>query len=82
MVCTPIKLEGGMTAIVCCGRGRKRRCACERPATLLCDWKVGKGKTCDRPICTGCAKEVAHDKHLCREHQVAYRDWIAARGTR
>ena len=24
---------------------------CDRPATLLCDFDIGSGKTCNRPVC-------------------------------
>ena len=82
MACALVKLPDRLTAIVCRSRRPQRRCACKRPATLLCDWKVGHGKTCDRPICTSCAQEVAADKHLCPEHQAAYRQWCASYGRR
>jgi hypothetical protein len=77
MACRTVTV-GGVTAIVCGPRPRRRRCSCGAPATLLCDWKVGKG-TCDKPICAAHAEEVAPDKHLCPEHQVAYREWLARR---
>lgn len=74
MPCRQVKLPGGGTAIVC-SRGRRQRCACGRPAELLCDWKV-KGKksgTCDRPICVVCAYQPALGKDLCPEHTEAWR---------
>jgi hypothetical protein len=73
---------GGVGAIVCMRGGRKKRCACGRAATLLCDWKLGAaaGRTCDRPVCAACAQGVGPDKHLCQEHQAAYRDWQARHG--
>lgn len=78
MICETVNLNG-VSAIVC-GRGRRRkRCGCGAPADLLCDWKIGGGKTCDRAICKTHAQEVATDKHLCREHQEAYRLWLATR---
>jgi hypothetical protein len=77
MACQIVKADG-ITAIVCAPRPRPRRCGCRAPATLLCDWKVGK-RTCDKPICTACAEEVAPDKHLCPEHQAGYREWLDRR---
>lgn len=74
MPCDRVRLPGGGTAIVCSSRKRKR-CECGRPATLLCDWKIGDGKTCDAPICTICAEHVGPDKHLCRKHSEAYAFW-------
>lgn len=37
---------------------------------------MGNGKTCDKAICEDHAEEVSTDKHLCPEHQDAYRDWL------
>jgi hypothetical protein len=44
---------------------------------FLCDWKVAgkRSGTCDRALCAADALEVAPGKHLCREHQWAWRDW-------
>jgi hypothetical protein len=86
---------GGQRVIVC-GRGRPstpsrpmgaeapfgESCACRAPASLLCDWKLDGGKTCDAPICAAHAKEVAPEKHLCPEHQVAYAAWLERQRTK
>jgi hypothetical protein len=83
MSCTPVKTPHG-TAIVC-DRKRKRppRCACGKPATMLCDWKLGMvdnvSQTCSAPVCAACALEVTKDKHLCPAHQGAYALWLDAR---
>lgn len=77
MSCTHIKAPGGFTAIVCT-RGRKpQRCGwCTHTASVfLCDWKIGKGKTCDKPLCAQHAQEVAPDKHLCPKHVKEYDGW-------
>lgn len=69
MICRTVKVDG-VTAIVCGSRPRAKKCRCGRPGSLLCDWEVeGGSKTCDKPICHACAREVAPDKHLCRAHQ-------------
>jgi hypothetical protein len=86
MTCRTVMTPAG-PAIVCGPRPRSRKCTDCRsaPATLLCDWKLrepdGKptGKTCDRPICAGCAEEVAEGKHLCVTHRALYRRWLDAR---
>ena len=80
MGCETVKLPGGGAAIVC-GRGRRkyRCCACTLAGGLQCDWKVSPTKTCDRFICPDHAKEVAPEKHLCPEHQEAYKAWLAQR---
>jgi hypothetical protein len=77
MACEHIKLQNGMSAIVCRARGpRPKPCFwCARPAVLLCDWKLPSGKTCDRSICNDHAQEVAPEKHLCPAHQESYMFW-------
>lgn len=81
MKCAHLKLPGGGTAIVCGRRERPRRyCACDLAGGFQCDWKVSPTKTCDRFICPTHAQEVAKQKHLCPEHQEAYKAWLAARG--
>ena len=84
MRCTHVKLPGDVNAIVCTsGRPRWKYCtACDQVATLLCDWKIGGGKTCDLPICAVHAEEVAEDKHLCPKHSKAYQEWLTQRAQR
>lgn len=77
MTCDVVTLPGGGRAIVCSGRGRTRaRCACGRPAPLLCDWKMPEtGGTCDAPICKRCATSPARKKDLCPKHAKAFEAW-------
>ncbi len=81
MHCTNVKLPDGTRAIVCiCGRSDPKYCAfCDKRAPLLCDWKIGGGKTCDLPICAFHAEQVADDKHLCPTHSKAWTQWQAQR---
>ena len=39
----------------------------------LCDYPVGEGKTCDKPLCTKHANEIAPDIHYCTHH---YDEWL------
>lgn len=84
MSCDHIKVPGGGVAIVCSRGRRQQRCrwCVSRPGKFLCDWKVGPGKTCDKPICSEHAQEVASNKHLCPEHQKTYTAWLAGRQVR
>ena len=77
MLCETVPLLGGGAAIVCSSQGR-RRCKCDRPATLLCDWKMPlkKSGTCDAPLCAGCSTSPAPGKDLCPAHAQALRDWL------
>lgn len=81
MTCQPVTLLGGGSAIVC-GRFKPKRCACGRPATLLCDWKR-KGdpyqSTCDAPICSRCTVSPAPGRDLCATHAAAFEAWKAKR---
>lgn len=81
MACHHVPLEGGGHAIICTS-GRRKRCACGRPATLECDWKVPKRKsgTCDAPICAHCTTSPAPDKDLCPKHAEEWARWKAERG--
>jgi hypothetical protein len=55
----------------CCARverdGRAARCA--GISTLLCDWPVDGGGTCDAPLCPEHATEVGRDRHYCPAHR-------------
>jgi hypothetical protein len=79
MTCDRITLPGGARAIVCSSR-KRQRCACGKPATLLCDWKVPTRRigTCDAPMCTGCSTEAAPGKDICPTHAPALAAWRAA----
>ncbi len=72
MKCDRIALGDGTVAIVCTAGGRRLRCGCGNVSTLLCDWKTPTAKnpkkTCDAPLCPGCATEVGPEKHLCARH--------------
>lgn len=76
MTCERVTLPGGARAIVCTTRKRPR-CACGRPATLECDWKVPtrKSGTCDAPICTRCTTSPAAKKDLCPAHTAEFQKW-------
>lgn len=81
MACERVSLPGGIQAIVCGTRSRRQRCACGKPATLLCDWKVPtrRSGTCDAPICASCATSPAPEKDICPAHARALRAWQAQR---
>ena len=80
MACERISLPEGRYAIVCGSRQRKR-CACGKTATRLCDWKVDakRSRTCDAPICGDCATSPAPNKDLCAKHGQEFEAWKAQR---
>lgn len=81
MPCYSVSTPAGR-AIVCTGRRRLPRCACGKPAEQLCDWKLGEGKTCSRPVCLRCTVSPAPGKDLCPEHGLAWAEWKEARRPR
>lgn len=44
--------------------------SCAYCADYLCDWPMGKGKTCDAPLCEDHASEIGVDLHLCPVHAI------------
>lgn len=44
---------------------------CGRLSDVLCDWPEG-GRTCDLPLCRGCAASIGEDVDLCPVHAVAF----------
>jgi hypothetical protein len=73
MVCSVVKLPNGASAIVCGPRPRSKPCShpgCGvRHASKLCDWPIGGGKTCDKPLCEAHAVHVGPDTDYCRGHE-------------
>lgn len=80
MACKGVTMPNGGSAIIC-GLPRPKRCACGRPAGLLCDWKVPakRSGTCDAPICDRCTSSPAPDKDLCPKHAA---EWAARQASR
>lgn len=54
---------------------------CGDVGTILCDYPVGNGKTCDRHICENHANEVADDIHYCHSHHQEWMEFIRNGGT-
>lgn len=51
---------------------------CLAPGENLCDYPVGDGKTCDRPLCDDHCTEVTKDVHYCRGHFIMWREYLAS----
>ena len=47
---------------------------------FLCDYPVGKGKTCDAPLCGYHAREVAPNVHYCSGHYQKWQEFVATGG--
>lgn len=43
-------------------------CSCGHTAEMLCDYPMGRGKTCDLAVCWCCSKHIAKDMDLCLIH--------------
>lgn len=72
MPCTPFRLPGGFSGIVCTrGRRRAPRCSvegCNAASGFQCDHRGARGKTCDRHLCAVHAHQVGADTHFCPTH--------------
>ena len=69
-----VRLEGGVTAIVCHSgpRPRSKPCkCCGTRSNLLCDYPTGPRRTCDAPLCRGCAVSRGPNVDYCPHHEVA-----------
>jgi uncharacterized protein YeaO (DUF488 family) len=77
MKCHPhtVKDEAGKVigaGFVCTSGARRSGPPCrscgEPKTSLLCDYDVGRGKTCDAPICGACRTNIGEDRDLCPPH--------------
>ena len=68
MYCDVLSING-RPAIVC-RSGRRPTCKfCKhRSAVKYCDAPIGRGRTCDAPMCAECAKSVGFNKDVCPDH--------------
>lgn len=68
------KCRPSESAIFMCGDDTEAAvCQCRYLADLLCDYPMGKGKTCDAPLCAGCrVKQVGDNFGLdfCLAHHI------------
>ena len=79
--CNWVKLQDGTAAIVC--GPKPKNCGCGKPSTRLCDWIIGRGRTCDAPLCDSCTSSPAPSKDLCKRHAEQWaRDPRSARSTK
>lgn len=80
MTCERVSLPGGGFAIVCHSgpRGGRQRCSwCStKVGAFQCDWRIEKGRRCNKHLCADHTLQVDQDKHLCPAHVVAYRRWL------
>lgn len=63
-----------------CGDAFTTKSVCSRCglyADILCDFPMGKGTTCDLPLCDDCTHRVGDDLDLCPLHHPI---WVASAG--
>lgn len=65
-----------------CGRLGPHCAECADVGEYLCDYPVGDGLTCDRPLCAGHAHEVGPDLHYCAAHSARWREFCDSGGER
>lgn len=69
----------------CCARvpssgGGKPEVRCMAISSLLCDWPLEGGRTCDAPLCDEHALAIGPDRHLCPLHAQRRGELRAQRG--
>lgn len=66
--------DTGQTMFLCGEFGP--HCAdCSAIGDFLCDYPVGDGKTCDRPICDDHSHEIGPEVHYCDTHYQMWQDF-------
>ena len=70
MPCNTYKSPDGKLSMIICTRGqRSKPChICGSPSTGLCDYPIGNGKTCDKPMCNDCRNTIGDNLDVCQEH--------------
>lgn len=76
MPCYQFKTSDGGKGFMCGYLGPHCACCADAGDFALCDFPVGEGKTCDRPLCEEHAHEVAPDLHYCDSH---FAEWTKFR---
>ncbi|WP_432262812.1 hypothetical protein [Cupriavidus sp. TMH.W2] len=72
--CEAKSRSAGQTFFICGELGQ--HCAdCAAVGAFLCDYPVGEGKTCDRPMCADHAHEIGHELHYCAAHHQMWREF-------
>jgi hypothetical protein len=56
-----------------CGDIEVAVCACGHSADFLCDYPIGRGKTCDLALCYCCRESVGEERDFCRVHAAQFR---------
>ena len=83
VTCYTIHMNGGGKAFLCgdlgphCGDAN-----CGDVGTLLCDFPVSNGKTCDMPLCDAHAFEAAPEIHYCHGHALMWREFREGGGVK
>jgi hypothetical protein len=72
--------DGGKMFI--CGKLGPHCADCAGFGDYLCDYPVGDGKTCDRPMCDDHATEIAPEVHYCAGHLKMWREFCEAGGVK
>lgn len=81
MTCYSLRDNGRHVGFMCGDLGDPCR-ECGAVADFLCDFPVGEGKTCDRPICEEHAAEIGPEVHYCQVHHAEWTGFRQAGGVR
>lgn len=81
MSCYSGFLENGAPYIIC-GKLGPHCAECQGLAENLCDYPVGKEKTCDRHICRQHSNEISPNLHYCTAHFIMWKDFKLSGGVK
>lgn len=59
-------------AAILCGDFGPPCIDCGNVSDALCDFPVGRGKTCDRAICTACSPDIQPNLNYCAPHRAEW----------
>jgi hypothetical protein len=80
MPCYSKFTDGGISFL--CGQLGEHCASCSWVSEFLCDYPVGEGKTCDRPLCHTHANDIAPDIHYCPSHFLMWQGFVASGGVK
>jgi hypothetical protein len=82
MTCYSIVKEGKHVGFLCGDFGPHCTECSQVGDEFLCDYPVGKGKTCDKGLCADHAHEVAPNVHYCPGHHAEFEKFRAEGGVK
>ena len=68
--------------VTICGDLGPHCASCADVGLYLCDFPVGNGTACDRPMCETHSNEIAPEMHYCADHYKMWDDFVKNGGVK